>query len=812
LICGDTGAGKTTLLDAISLALYGNFPRMKREEFSVIPIHAKESFAEIEFEVKGRTYRARWGAERIDKRKNKELVEYKKYRELTDISQDTNAAPLCTKISEINTEIEKILGLGYDQFTKSVLLAQGAFAEFLQAKKERDQILERITDTQYFSEISKSAFERHKKEKEQLDALRQKRHNLEMLSPEIIEEKKKAIEDRKKQLKEWDEEKRKLSEHKFWVSEINTIKKNIASWENKERTLANEALRLKADFEKWANHLVAVHFKTDLVQIEAKQKDFTRTQSELAETEHKSKALKKEQENSRIAYQNAHESYTALQTMVQTQTPIWEEVNTLDTILEEKKKNITEQKQNLDELIQQGKQTSQDKADTEATLLDYTKKLDEKNAWLVRHVSYKELDKDIPQLDLLIKQSDEQQANTKKYLAEIKTIEAQRNELQKNREMHENNLVQRNTSLKNIQEKRQAEYQKYPNHEGKQFEKEMIELIEREKQENIESLGILKNLHSTLQKINETNEKIDNTKQRIEHIYIETDDLMHTYMYDEKSLNDVEEDLKIQRQEWEFSKDIYQQQKSIAECENIRNTLSEGQECPVCLSTQHPFRTKNIADMIAMAHQKLDTATQKYATAEAKRDEKKERLQKYKNTYSLNFDYEKRLKADLEGYKTALEMLEKQAMDWAKKIGVSFIDGRLEILEQEINRRNELDTICINILPKLKKYTEEIIIIHQKNIDDNHQINLIENGLEYEKNKWEDTQKQINEAKDKISDLSMQLENLLKRYPLPAAKTKEKDVIKTLLHLQNDCVKYLKLLSFLKRINRPIGLDLESCS
>ena len=102
-ITGDTGAGKTTLLDAMTLALYGEVHRSKSVD-EVMSNGAADCMAEVEFEVKGVFYRAKWSRERAHKRSNGKLQPVR--RELVNISD--NEGVLFAKINDVKDEIEKV--------------------------------------------------------------------------------------------------------------------------------------------------------------------------------------------------------------------------------------------------------------------------------------------------------------------------------------------------------------------------------------------------------------------------------------------------------------------------------------------------------------------------------------------------------------------------------------------------------------------------------------------------------------------------------------------------------------------------------
>jgi len=182
-IAGPTGAGKSTLLDALSLALYDRTPRLESNSGYQIPDGPDESLgvhdprnllrrgtadglAEVRFiGTDGRRCRASWSVRRA---RNK--VGGKLQQSEIQLFDDESGQSLGRTKTDVLAATERAVGLTFDQFRRSILLAQGDFAAFLKAKSdERSELLERMTGTELYSAISKRAYA---KAKEIEDSLR----------------------------------------------------------------------------------------------------------------------------------------------------------------------------------------------------------------------------------------------------------------------------------------------------------------------------------------------------------------------------------------------------------------------------------------------------------------------------------------------------------------------------------------------------------------------------------------------------------------------------------------------------------------
>ena len=180
-ITGPTGAGKTTILDAICLALYHQTPRLKPSPTSneLMTRHSSECLAEVEFEVAGKGYRAFWSQRRARGNSSGNLQPAKV--ELATL----DGAILAEKSGDKLTLITDITGLDFDRFTKSMLLAQGGFAAFLNADaNQRAELLEELTGTDIYGRISQQVYDDCREQKSQLELLQAKAGAVELLTAE----------------------------------------------------------------------------------------------------------------------------------------------------------------------------------------------------------------------------------------------------------------------------------------------------------------------------------------------------------------------------------------------------------------------------------------------------------------------------------------------------------------------------------------------------------------------------------------------------------------------------------------------------
>ena len=164
-LTGPTGAGKSSVIDGIAFALYGSIARYDNEKLVAPVINAvgNEARVRLDFSVGDTTY----AAVRIVRRSETGAS-------TKEARLESGDEVLASTASEVTTTVERILGLTFSQFTKTVILPQGEFAQFLKVKPStRQELLRQILGLDKFAEVGKAARARARDLDGQVEALEQ---------------------------------------------------------------------------------------------------------------------------------------------------------------------------------------------------------------------------------------------------------------------------------------------------------------------------------------------------------------------------------------------------------------------------------------------------------------------------------------------------------------------------------------------------------------------------------------------------------------------------------------------------------------
>lgn len=549
-IVGPTGSGKSTLLDAICLALYNRAPRYPRKKGdknqnieifgaadasesnrlaptdsrNILTRGKKEGYSKLTFLANnGSIYRAEWHVrfQRV-RYENAKTALYK----ITSNGEET------TEEAADWNELPNIIGLDYDQFLRTVLIAQGSFANFLTAKEnERYELLEKLigceeTYTNIATEIKKAkdqATDAYNQMAASVEAVKQN-----LLNDEELAQLKEEIDHLEKAEKELDSQMKAISKDLQWFEENDKQIKQITICQTDMEQASDAIKEMQAQILRLQLHDEVQPAVNLLQEVERQTQSIHEQEENILKAEGNIKSQESAIDESEKTLTSLKEAVSKAQEQLEKALPVIAEARALKTKMEAAMPNLKEKKEAL-ELAQKENQTAQKDVEENARNIQKWEAETEK-------------------ANLALKTTKEEIAKQKQVLHEATQAAEQAWETERNKTAGQN--IEELQNSKTVADRKLQDVQqaiKVVAH---------LDTATTEKQKNEERIQVL----------GKRNAEIDEAlgKLTIEALTQETLTLRNAYtlMVSEK---------------WEIH----------------RANLTEGKPCPLCGSTTHPYHTDN---------------------------------------------------------------------------------------------------------------------------------------------------------------------------------------------------------------------------
>ena len=581
-ITGPTGSGKTTILDAVCLALYGQTPRLNKITKSSNDLMSRqcgECMAEVTFEIQDNEYRANWSQHRARNKGNGDLQQAKH-----ELAYNKTNEIIKTGLKEVPDQIKELSSMNFEEFTRSMLLAQGGFSAFLQAgPAERSPILEQITGTEIYSKISKLVHIKTREESEKLSNLRAKLEGIHLLSEDEITEVQGKMADIQNEEKRFNTEFEQISQAISWLNQIDQLEKNAENIVIEE----NEAQKAYQAFENDRIRLVkaknALEYGGIFNQLNTHRDELDKTKKKFDQNNEKLKDIEKQIINEETQLNELKEQHDKIITDSGEMALKLKEVRALDVQIREKELPV----KTLDEQIKRHKKELKEMTDQkeifEKSRLENQADLDEANKWIQSHPEDCSLTAELGTLSF--------QAN------EYKT-----NITSKNKKGAEySKIIKDCDKQKKLLDKKALELQK--------TESDLESLIKLVDQLNNDENQLLEgksltdffNKVSQLKETKSQYERLLKLHKDLEQKKLEEVELVNNISDDKNQLDDLkiqiekeEKDIEALADEIKILEANYSQLQRIQDFEQARLQLKDGEACPLCGSKEHPFAKGNI--------------------------------------------------------------------------------------------------------------------------------------------------------------------------------------------------------------------------
>ncbi len=577
-IVGDTGAGKTTILDALTLALYGKVHRNKNES-EVLSYGATDGYAEVEFQAKSHRHRSRWTIHRARGKTDGNLITKREIGKWNSKKQEFEI--LTTKIREIEEQTEQITGLDYQRFSKSVLLSQGDFAAFLKAdEKDRSNLLERITGTEIYSNISAAAFDRFRLEEDAYNTIKKDLEVLQILSPEdqktLQQELKQGEKESKNLQKEINQQKKQVE----WIDKVTRLSLQEKEHQTAFAQVQNDWTLAQATFQKLTLHHKTLVFQKDLIQLSNFETTKTQLEKEKAELTQHIQQLTEKTEYIKTAAQQKNNALRLAKKEQQAKEQLFEEVLAFDVQLAERKEPLVQSNAQLKTTQTQHQQLSTQLTTLQQQLKETSQTKDATTEWLIANKNFHQLQKDIPTLEVL-------EAELKVLYQSLKKSQKEKEAYGKNRMLLQQQIKEFNQTQVSNQSEQQA-IQKALSAHFPDFEigteNQLVATISGEVEQLDERLKTIQHLIELNEDYQKLIKELDNYEQEITNLEA------NQTIVENRLLTALEQRDALQERH-QFKLQMYEREQLYANYERERAKLKEGEKCPLCLSTSHPFRT-----------------------------------------------------------------------------------------------------------------------------------------------------------------------------------------------------------------------------
>ncbi len=551
-IIGPNGSGKSSILDAISLALFGETFRFDRPAEHVMTRHTAESFSQLDFALGEDRFRSRWQVSRKDNHSKGELLDpVMKFFALKDTGEEL----LEESLQIVPERVEEIIGMDFQNFSRSIMLAQGDFAAFLNAlDNERMDILEKMSSADIYDQHKQQLQTKKESAGKALKSIRDELNMLPVMSEAEAEACEHDLIDFKEQLDEYRQQQNGLKEQIAWARQVRSLEQQLSGVDKKRKLAEDQVTQTEKRLEKIESVAAVTAFSEDVETVEREKRQFAQSQKGLNSYKRELSQLQKSLQERGVD----------------------------EKAMPQNGKDVAEQKKTIDELrfqVSQNKMAIQ----TETGAIQLIEKdIAEKKVgqevtkdWLAKHEAEKSLLEEHPETEKL-----------KQLRADLKNLEKQHKLVSKQ-------LKAAETSLNKVKASTSQETKKITDlkeslvEAEKEFQEKEQEHTLAERQEMLEDQQQRVADFKELLALAKVNEKVSGSGLR---------GLFRSKNDDRPTLRQLQkkaDELSGKIAEAQFLRDTLERavanEAALKRMQQERELLEHGKPCPLCGSLDHPF-------------------------------------------------------------------------------------------------------------------------------------------------------------------------------------------------------------------------------
>ena len=697
-IFGKTGSGKSTILDAITIAMYGNISRDTKEYINTSSDSAKIKYI---FEIGNKHNKRRYCVER-DFRRSKSGTANSSRAILTEIHMDNTESVIAEQKMNVDKAIIDIVGLTASDFTRSVVLPQGKFSEFLQLDdSKRREMLERIFNLEkYGRSLTEKIKNKRDGKKIDIEVLENSLLQYDGTSQEIFDETYSKLTElqalSRDMRRELDEAEKKYNDYK----EIIGYQQSLEEKENKKLKLDEKSKIIEENKEKVERSGHAKIINPHIKNVQDFEKSISQYSTELATLESECTSLNREYESTKLKYEQAqHEKDSKLEGLISSKQKFERAI-----IIQEKIKDIISK---IDAL----KSKIYDYEKEKSNLAKEIEALDEKNTQVSNFIKENEskisslrTSEDFKEKVYKAFEVEKEYLRIKKEFEEnqkdIPVLTKELDSLKSNFRYAENATKDVKTELKNSNEKYDILVSKSPGTND-----EIVVMSNK-----------ATNLKTLYEKTKQNESKLEQLQEKF------NKDKEEKFKLDREVKSLKEELEKYKNERTSLEKDL-NEEKFLNLANELKNELQDGKPCPVCGSMHHPNIDKiNNNDKINYIEEQIRKVEQKIEEITKDYDSSIRQQSKLLSTISMTEESINEIKREIGDSKSSdinddLNMLSREIISLREKIAdwtenKEKLEEQIKELEKTKNKREkeelELSKDILNKSDNLNSLKENV--------------------------------------------------------------------------------------------------------
>lgn len=612
-IVGETGSGKSTILDAVCLALYGLAPRFygadnfdyyhterpnndqvldPDDPRNILRKGTKECFAEVMFLARdGFRYRARWSCSIA--RINYTRPERRLYRITVDEAGRTSEKEVDITgggrpkrgHKNINNEgLDRIIGLDYAQFTRTVMLAQNSFANFVKADdKDKAVLLEKLTGTELYTAVARKIYEFYKEAEAAYNEVfnQVKAFAVHQLSDEKLAEVEAHKEELDARFRSLQTELQKLKDQQKWYADLCTLEEAFADEEAKWKQASEKAQSLQPvrDELRLLDEVAPIRdvYQT-CMNLQRELKELT---EEVGRKQLQCSALEKEEAEKQKLLLDVKENYNVIREKQEQMLPLVTEARKQKVELDAQQATVTRLKEEESSLAKKKELLRKEQAENATQIGELQKRQAEAERILAELMPHRDMLENknavsdrLESLDKAVKRWQKESADWKKNCVELENQQQACREEEKRLQKSDEELV---LCRESIRQKTQA------------LAGVDVEALQQRMADVTKCYTDLERLRKLQAAVTERRKNLSANRLASEQITKELDVAMREVKELTTEREEINRLLPGLEEAWQLA--------SSRSAEHMRAALKPGEPCPVCGAREHPY-AEGIAEVL----------------------------------------------------------------------------------------------------------------------------------------------------------------------------------------------------------------------